>query len=157
MPPTTEPLPVPIRSPSPPNTESALLVARIVSGEAIRVAPNAKALIVAVPVLPDRLIRSPLPATAPGLKLKPPAPPVTVLPAAALVLPLSAVVPPAPTLISMPPAAPSMLVVPLPAVIVSPVAPITALAARRRVAGQVDQVVGAGRDDDVLGAAGQRR
>ena len=88
-PPTTEPLPVPIRSPSPPNTKSALLVARIVSCEAMRVAPNAKALIVAVPPLPDRSIRSPLPTTAPGLKLNPPAPPWIVLPATAPALPLS--------------------------------------------------------------------
>ena len=55
--------------------------------------------------------------------------------------------PPAPTLISMPPAAPSILVVPLPPVIVSPLAPITPL--EPGIAGQVDQVVGRRRDDDV--------
>ena len=51
----------------PPKIESALLVARIVSAEATRVFWDEKALIVAVPVLPDRLISSPLPAAAPGL------------------------------------------------------------------------------------------
>ena len=51
-----------------------------------------KALIVAVPWLPDRLIRSPFPATLLGLKLKLcRLPPVTVLPATELALPLSAV------------------------------------------------------------------
>jgi len=62
-----------------------------VSGEATRLAPNAKALIVAVPEPPDRSIRSPVPTEAPGLKLNPPAPAVTVLRAAGFVLPLSAV------------------------------------------------------------------
>jgi hypothetical protein len=51
----------------PPKIESALLVARMVSGEAMRVAPKANALTVAVPLLPDRLIRSPAPTNAPGL------------------------------------------------------------------------------------------
>src|SRR6476660_5200696 len=102
-----------MRSPASPNIAAAGLGARLASGGGRRLAPNAKALIGALPRPPDRSIRSPLPSTAPGVKLNGPAPPPTVLWAPAVVLPLNAVVPAAPILISMPPAAPSILVVPL--------------------------------------------